>query len=590
MFNKPKAVAGVALFAALAMGATACGDGGANQGMGGSFDDCEIEPATCNSGERRQGGDVVWALDAGWGGWNEWATADRSVGLAQVLAGKQPKIGEWHPDGEWRINDGILTEEPELIEEDPMKVQYQLNPDANWGDGTPIGLDDFLWHWYQGSGNEELCSPADCESSAITWGANVSDIEQTGDNTFVITYNDGYIDPEWKYHMVLSYPAHIAEANGFEDWASDPDVMGESFWYFSDTIPLDWTAGPYRVQSAEAGSYIIYEPNPDWAGSIKPTLDTITIEVFNDQDSIITEMRQETVQGFAPGNLDPESVGQIDFIEGVDHFLSVGPNWTHIDFNMQSDLLQDPALRKAVFTAIDVEDLIDRTFGLTVEGLERKTNHTFKNDSEFHIDAFADSPQGTGDEMAAREILEEAGYTWDRQGNTLFTPEGDEVELEFRVVAGDRLRTTMAELTQHYLSVIGIHINVNTFEGTEFATVLNESQFDMITYSWSTDPRFTAQPHNHWHSTSASNYGNLNSELVDELTSNIRSTTDLAEAADRANEAVLAVTDEAYVLPIIDAPVLIAADSDLVNIRDNWATSIRALYNMAEWGYAEGTE
>jgi peptide/nickel transport system substrate-binding protein len=43
------------------------------------------------------------------------------------------------------------------------------------------------------------------------------------------------------------------------------------------------------------------------------------------------------------------------------------------------------------------------------------------------------------------------------------------------------------------------------------------------------------------------------------------------------------------VLPTVDTPVAIMVSEDLVNVRDNWASQQRALYNVAEWGLrAEG--
>lgn len=586
MLKKRKSQVGLALFAVLTLGATACADGETDTG-GESFVDCEEDPANCNSGERQDGGDMVWAIDSGFSGWSTLSVATRSVGQFQIVQGVMPHMGEWLPDGEWAHNDGVLAEEPELINEDPMMVEYNLNPDANWGDGNPITLEDFKWHRHQSSGDEELCDFERCDTSSTTYGSSVEEIEQTDDHTYVIEYVEGHTNPEWMYVQVLSYPTHILEENGMGDWETDRDAMGDSFEYFKTEPPLDWTAGPYKMVQAENAEYVIYEPNPDWAGSIQPTLDTLQIAAFEDQDSILTEMRQGEVHGFAPSNLDQEIVSQVEFEEGVDFNLTTGPNWDHLDFNMQHELLQDPALREAIFTAIDVDDLIDRTYGLSMEGLERKTNHSFTNEDDYHENIFgSDNPQGGGDINIAEEILEEAGYEWEGQDGALLTPDGEPVELDLSLSSGDRIRTTAAELIQHYLSVIGIDVNITPFDGEELGSTLSGAHFDMIFYSWSTDPLFTNQPYNHWYSDSDSNYGNLESEAVDEAVSRVRETTDLDEAAELANEAVRTVTEEAFVLPVVDAPVLLAVDEDLVNVRENPVQTVRPLYNMEEWGFA----
>lgn len=580
MLKNKKTQVGLALVAVLTLGLTACAEGDSSPG-GENFEDCDEDPANCNSGERRQGGDLVWALDDGWSGWNTLSVNDRTVRQFQVLQGMVPNMGEWHPDGEWRINDGILEEEPELINEDPMQVEYKFNPDANWGNGNPIRYEDLQWHLEQ-----SRCDAEYCDSASVTYGRTVEEITETDDNTYVVEYIEGHIDPEWKYVPVISYPSHILEENGMEDWAEDEEVMGEGWEYFRTTPPLEWSAGPYKMVDAELDEYVTYEPNPDWAGSIKPTLDSLQLRAIEGQDAMLTEMRQGEIHGASPGNLDQEIVSQVEFEEGISSHVATGPNWDHVDFNMEHEQLQDQVLREAIFTAIDVDDLIDRTYGLSIEGLERKTNHSFTNDHEHHENAFAHNPQGSGDINVATEILTDAGYEWDGQDGPLLDPDGDAVEIGLSVQSGDRLRTTSAELIQHYLSVIGIEVNIEPFGGSELSDTLSGKQFDMILYSWSTDPRFTAQPFHHWHSDSPSNYGGLESETVDELTDFVRRTTEMEEAAERVNDSVDAVIEEAFVLPIIDAPVLIAIDEELVNVRDNGVTTVRPMYNIAEWGFA----
>ncbi|KPC69578.1 hypothetical protein ADL26_18065, partial [Thermoactinomyces vulgaris] len=112
-----------------------------------------------------------------------------------------------------------------------------LKPEATWGEGTPIGLDDFLWHWKATSTDEAQC--AGC-TPATEYGSHVASIEQGEDNTIVVTYEDGYLDAEWYAAQVITHPAHIAEARGHADWRTDPEVMAASVADFSENPPLDY--------------------------------------------------------------------------------------------------------------------------------------------------------------------------------------------------------------------------------------------------------------------------------------------------------------------------------------------------------------
>ena len=54
------AVAGTAAFALVLSG---CGGSGGEGTTSRGFDDCVENPNTCNSGERAEGGEIVWLLD-----------------------------------------------------------------------------------------------------------------------------------------------------------------------------------------------------------------------------------------------------------------------------------------------------------------------------------------------------------------------------------------------------------------------------------------------------------------------------------------------------------------------------------------------
>ncbi|GAB3997821.1 hypothetical protein GCM10029992_21900 [Glycomyces albus] len=73
------------------------------------------------------------------------------------------------------------------------------------------------------------------------FGGSVADIEAEGD-AVTVTYVDGYANAEWKYTEVLSSPAHVAEAEGF-DWAADPAAMADSQDWFSAN-PRPGAPGP----------------------------------------------------------------------------------------------------------------------------------------------------------------------------------------------------------------------------------------------------------------------------------------------------------------------------------------------------------
>ena len=430
--------AAVAALACTALTLAACGQGDVTSS---SLESCVTDPVGCNAGERAEGGEITWALDGSWGSWNQNTAEGNNAYVSVALVGMWPYTGQFDPNGDYIVNEGLFASEPELVSEDPVTVEYDLKSGANWGDGTEITADDFIYHWYATSGDAALCEG--CDPANITRGSQVASI--TGDGSKVtVVYKDTYHSAEWQYEEVLSEPAHVAEEQGF-DWKNDPADMKAAEDYFATTVPT-WTTGPFKIQDAKPGEYVIYVPNEDWAGDTEVTLDKITFEVVDGLDNIVTALRNGEIDGASPFSVTSEAITQLESAENLSYSVAAGPSWEHIDLNTRNEFLSDPALRQAVFTAIDVENIISRTYAYVQSDIERKGNHLFRNGSDYYKDFLSATGQGLGDIELAHGLLEEAGYTWDADG-LLLSPEGDQVELNFRYSESKENRKVTGELT-----------------------------------------------------------------------------------------------------------------------------------------------
>lgn len=574
------ATGAIGIGAALVMilgGTTACGQGQAAGDPG--FEDCATDPVSCNSGERADGGEITWGIDGSWTGWNPNLSAEYTVYTLQVTAPYWPAVGQFDQNADFVVNDAIFAGEPELINQTPMQVEYTLNPDANWGDGNPIGLDDFTYTWYARSGNGDLCK--DCTPAAATAADVVSIEEGATADKIVITYNDEYASSEWKYEPVLSNPSHIADEQGL-DWKHDPADMAAAETYFSQTVPT-WSAGPFKIDDAATGDYAIFTPNEDWAGSTEVTLDKLTLKSFDSLESIITEIRQGNVDGSSPGNISAENVVQLVSEEGINFNVDRGPLWHHIDINVNNEFLSDPVLRTAVFQAIDVEEIIARTYANVQSDAARKLNHLYRNDSANFQDHLTATGQGAGDTEQARDALLDADYSWNSDGK-LLDPEGEQVTFNYRYADGSDDRQTMADLVAFNLADIGIDVELKPFPAADLGPTLDQSNFDMVAFGWTSQPVIVNSARQFWASDAPTNYGRLDDPELDALIDALALEPDPAKAAEIGNQIAERVVQDAYQLPLVNTPVAIIATPELVNVRDNWASQQRALYNVAEWG------
>lgn len=569
--------AAVAALACTALVLAGCGQAEATST---SLDACITDPSGCNGGERADGGAITWALDGSWGAWNLNTSEGNNAYVAMALVGMWPYTGQFDPNGEYVVNEGLFASEPELVSENPVTVEYTLKSGANWGDGTDITVDDFIYHWYATSGDAALCEG--CDPANTTRGSQVDSITGSG-STVTVAYKDTYHSAEWQYEEVLSEPAHVAEAQGF-DWKNDPGAMAAAEDYFSATVPA-WTTGPFAIKDAVAGDYVIYERNEDWAGDTEVTLNRVTFKVIDGLDNIVTALRNGEIDGASPFAATSEAITQLEGADGISYAIAGGPSWEHIDLNTKNPFLSDVELRRAVFTAIDLENIISRTYAFVQSDIDRKGNHLFRNGSDYYTDYLSATGQGSGDIEMARGILDAAGYTLD--DGVLHTPDGEPVELDFRYSESKESRQIAGVVTQATLSDLGIAVDLRPIPDADLGEVLGKGDFDIVTFGWSTDPLFVSAASQYWESGSGSNFGGLEDPELDTLIAEVNGTLDYDAAAERANAAVERVIDDAYVLPIVDSPVLVMVSDRLVNVRDNWASQQRAAYNIAEWGVSE---
>ncbi|MFC4334663.1 ABC transporter family substrate-binding protein [Salininema proteolyticum] len=588
---KTSAKAALALGAASTLLLAACGEGGGSDTNVGGLEECDDNPNTCNSGERADGGEIVVSIPQAWDGWFINKSTSNSVYLRYPLSVIEPQTGGFLPDQTYEHDMEAMASEPELISEDPMKVRYEFNPDAVWSNGEPIGsIDDFLLEWYSSTTDEELCSPTiDCDPVATSWGDNVESIEEN-DGGIEVTYAEGYLDPEWMIGVPITYPGSVATEEGF-DWKNDPEEMAKAIAWFDETVPT-WSGGAYMIEegSVEEGdaAKLTLVPNENWYGETKPTLDKIHINVIGNASSALTAFENGEVDVMFP-RFEPafaEQIGDAERAVSTIHDASV---WEHIDFNTRSEFLDDVELRKAMMTAIDVQAIIDATFGPYVEDMEPRKNHVFSENSPYFEDAISESGTGSGDIDAAKKILEDAGYTG--VGEKLMTPDGEEVKT-FKMTHGAsaELRGIALNVAKDNLEELGISSEVVPNAPDEFGTSLSNGEFDMTLFGWSGTPAFAGTSFAYWATEGGNNYGGYSDEAVDAAAEKALTTLDIDEAAKLENEAYKLAAEQYWVLPTLTQPNIVAWDKNLVNVRPNGSTQEISLYNVAEWGFKEGYE
>ncbi|GAB3997819.1 hypothetical protein GCM10029992_21890 [Glycomyces albus] len=535
-----------------------------------------------NGGSGSGATELTWAIASSWDSWNLNTLNGNNSYCNQALTPMNPmgQTGfDFDPDANVVFDDALLSGEPELVSEAPMQIRYTLNENAQWSDGEPVRVEDFIFQWYSMSGNEEHANQEKAAPASSDWGSKVASIEQEEDGSILVTYVDGYIDPEWQYIDMVYLPSHLADAEGF-DWQNDPEAMGDAVQWFDKTAPTVGL-GPFVPTDAKVGEYVVYEPNENYQGSVKPSIEKLTVKVVEGTDSIVTELRQGSIAGAWATEYNEQELAKLEEDQTLENLVYEGSVWQHFDTNTNNQFLSDIELRRAVFAAIDVQDINDKVYPET--GVERKGNHFFRPNSSYYVDYMGDAGLGLGDPDSARQILTDAGYTWDGD-DKLLTPDGEQVTFNVRYAEGDVVRTTAAELAQSYLAAIGIDLELVAIPDGELSPVLMGADYDMIIFGWSGNAAFTVAPGQYFRSDSGSNFGKYSNPEADEAIDMVRSTYDIDEAAEFTNAVGEIVGPEAYTLPIFDEPQATVYNTNLVEgITANGYSQSGPIWNVREW-------
>jgi peptide/nickel transport system substrate-binding protein len=560
------AIAATSVLALSACG-TSGGDGDNQAQTSPGFAECEQKPNECNTGPTKQGGTIVVALEKKIQNWNT-VDADGNTfetGLINNAILQVPYNQQ--PDNSVSWNKNLLSEEPKVLSQDPQTVQYKIKKEAVWDDGTPISAKDFQFHW-------KIANNKDCPecTPASTTGYEVIDkIEGSDDDkTVTVTFKAGEKYPDWRGLFVL-FPSHVAAKKGD---LNTPAGLLAGFNGFKETPT--WSSGAYKFESYEKDVSVTLVPNPKWWGA-KAKLDKITFRIIEDQAQQIPALRNREVHMLI-SQPTQDMVTQVGQMPGVNYNLMAGPTWEHLDLNNKNAALADPALRRAIFTATNRQEIIDKTIGPFFKKAAPLNNHNVMPGAPGYKDVITPTGQGAGNIDAAKKILTDAGYKL--EGGKLIGKDGQPVpKLRFRYTNGNALRQQTGELWQAQLKNIGVEIEIQPT--ASLGNTLSTGDFDTIIYAWVGTP-FIADNRSIWHSEGGQNHTKWSNAEADKLLDDASKELDTNKMLDLFNQADEIMAKDANVLPLYQKPVFIAVYADYVNVRNN-PTAQGQTYNMEEW-------
>ena len=511
----------------------------------------------------REGGTVQVTAIQEPSGFNPSTSKDNGVALQQVAVTVYPSVFRVHPDFSVRLDQTFMVS-AELTGQDPQTITYQIRPDARWSDGTPITAADFIYLWRNSNGTNPKID------TVTTIGYDrIKQVTGSADGkTVTVVFNQRFAD--WQGLFANLLPAHYVRRQ--------PAGWNHGLDKHPQQIP---SGGPFKIAGFHRGETLTLERNDQYWGP-KAHLDQIVIRLVPDSDAEMDALRTGEADLINPGPT-ADLVNTIRQLPGVRSQASPTLGWEHLTFNLDHPILKDLTVRRAIATAIDTQQVVDRMARPVNPNAQILGNRIWLTGEQYYQDHAGG--YGKGNTQAAKQVLERAGWTLGEDG--VYAKDGKRLELRYSTFVGDPRRRAQGELLQAQLADAGIQLNlVNTTINALFGEWIPEGNFDIANFYWLGNPFAISSNQDLYRRGSVNNASKFADPTVDALFQQGLGELDPARAAAIGNQIDQQLWTQLPSIPLYQVQSFLAWRQDLLNIEDN-PTTETPFWNAGSWGFAK---
>ena len=522
-------------------------------GGGGGGGDSGTSTAT------KDGGTLSYAADQEPTGFNYNTSKDNGTSVLNVTVNMFPPVFRLHPDYSVQLNKELM-DSAEQTSTDPQTIVYKIKPEAVWSDGTPVSADDFVYLW------KNLNGSIKGNDVAATTGYDQIESVEGSDNgkTVTVVFSEPFTD--WKSLFYGLLPAqYMAKVPG--GWNTGLDKNPEK-------IP---TNGPFVVSGWDEGQSLTLSRNDKYYGP-KAHLDSIVFRFLPESTTQPAALQNNEVDLIYP-QPQLDMVAQVKALPDVTSELNIGLSFEHLDFNYKNEHLANPAVRRAIATGLNTQELVDRTVKQFTDEARPLGNRIWLPGQQYYQDHFGQ--YGKGDVAGATKLLEDAGYTKGADG--IYAKDGKKLSLRISTTAGNKLRETQEQLIQAQLKQVGVDIKIANADNRElFGEWLPQGNFDIANFGWVGNPFAVSSSQDTYRTGGGGNYGQYSSDKVDQLFNQAVRETDEAKSAELGNQIDQQLTADMATIPLYAKPTYLAVRNSFSGVGDN-ATQEGPFWNSNLW-------
>jgi peptide/nickel transport system substrate-binding protein len=476
------------------------------------------------------------------------------------------------------------------VSDNPLTVRYTFNPKAVWSDGEPLDCDDAVLAWAANSGRfttgkkDADGNPVRVFSTAGTAGFEDMNRPQCkdGEKTFTAQYTKVFAD--WVATFGGFIPAHIVEReSGVPDILAAVDAAdmkalkkaGEFYnnaWIFKrgELKPeISPSAGPYQLDTWEAGQSITLTANPRWWGT-PPKAKSIVIR-FIKQDQQAQALQNGEIQAMDP-QPNPDLINQLQAL-GDQITLVQGDQLTfeHLDYNFKSPVWQNESVREAFALCVPRQQIIDNLIKPQNENaqiLNSRYIFPFQPDYDAVVDATRARDFDEVNLERSRQLLADAGAT------------APTVKIGY--IAENQRRADTFSLIKASCDQAGFNI-VDGVSPTFFddGGELDSGTFDVALFAWAGSTLVTGSSSTYV-TDGGNNFGSYSNPEVDELVATLNTTPDRGAQLDLIKQIEAILWDDLATITLFTFPGIAAWSSNAQNVEYN-ASQAGLTWNMDKW-------
>ena len=419
----------------------------------------EATPQAPAAGEVFERSETLYTSGTQWGppsSWNPFNTgnyATGTIGLCyETLFIYDPLTNEYQP---WLAESGEFTSD--------TVYELKLREGITWSDGEPLTAEDVKFTF-------DMAQEAPVNISTVwDW---LDSVEAVDDYNLVFTFKEALYQ-QWGNTL---YTTPIVPAHVWGEFTVEQITSG------ANENPI--CSGPYVYESHDQ-SRMVWVKRDGWWATDALGLDiapTRIVDIVNGSNNVAMGMGLQggldLSNNFLPGvaTLVRGGYGIQTYYPEPPYMLSANTAW--LLMNLTKPPMDDPAFRRAMAFAIDVDQIVNVVYGNIVQ----KSNPTglLPIWDQYVDQDVVDELGFTYDPDQARAILAEAGYADSDGDGFVEAPDGSKIELKVMVPFGWTDWMESINVISASAQAVGINLVTDFPDYPQYVEQRNAGTFDMM--------------------------------------------------------------------------------------------------------------